>query len=326
MIKNNSIEFDESIELKDNAMLRQRPELFYEWDFKKNDELGLDVYKVTFGSGKKVWWIGFDCGHRWDAVINNRKNGSGCPYCSGNKILKGFNDMWTTNPELAKLLANSEDGYRHTQNSNLKVDWRCDGCNIIIKGKDVHTTKVQGLYCLNCSDKSSIGERIMHSLLVYLEVSFKHEVSFEWSENKRYDFYLLDFNTIIEVHGEQHYIGGFERKGGDSLEVNIENDKLKKSLANENEIDDYIVIDARKYSYQWIMDSIMDSELKDILNLSEEKLKGFNFDINSSRIKDVWNLWNSGVKNAKNIELTLKISRASVFRYLKLGRDLNIIS
>ncbi|MDC6267367.1 hypothetical protein [Lysinibacillus fusiformis] len=33
--------------LKDNAMLKHSPHLFEEWDFEKNVELGIDVYKIT---------------------------------------------------------------------------------------------------------------------------------------------------------------------------------------------------------------------------------------------------------------------------------------
>ena len=38
-------------------------------------------------------------------------NKNGCNVCSNQKILIGYNDMWTTNPEQAKSLLNKEDGY-----------------------------------------------------------------------------------------------------------------------------------------------------------------------------------------------------------------------
>ena len=36
--------------------------------------------------------------------------GNSCPVCCNKIIIKGINDMWTTNPELAKLLADPLDG------------------------------------------------------------------------------------------------------------------------------------------------------------------------------------------------------------------------
>ena len=60
----------------------ENPELVLEWS--ENNELS--PMDVTIGSHKKVWWKG-KCGHEWEAIIKNRVNGSGCPYCSGNKVL-----------------------------------------------------------------------------------------------------------------------------------------------------------------------------------------------------------------------------------------------
>ncbi len=72
------------------------PELAVQWS--DRNELMPDNY--TLGSSKKVWWVG-SCGHEWQAIIKNRVKGSGCPYCSGNKLLKGFNDLASKDPDLA---------------------------------------------------------------------------------------------------------------------------------------------------------------------------------------------------------------------------------
>ena len=61
---------------------------------------GWDATTLTKSSNKKVGW---KCalGHTWIATVNNRTNGRDCPICSGRQILNGFNDLQTTNPELA---------------------------------------------------------------------------------------------------------------------------------------------------------------------------------------------------------------------------------
>ena len=77
-----------------------RPELAKEWDYEKNYPLLPSQF--TVGSGQKVWW---KCkyGHEWDEIISSRtKRQTGCPYCSNHRLLKGFNDMVTTNPEIAQ--------------------------------------------------------------------------------------------------------------------------------------------------------------------------------------------------------------------------------
>lgn len=56
---------------------------------------------VSVGSHKKVIWKG-KCGHEWSATVKSRAtNGTGCPYCSHNKILVGFNDLASQRPEIA---------------------------------------------------------------------------------------------------------------------------------------------------------------------------------------------------------------------------------
>jgi len=59
-----------------------KPGLAREWHIQKN--LGLTPQEVTPGSGKKVWWICKE-GYEWEAVINSRNRGSGCPFCSKQK-------------------------------------------------------------------------------------------------------------------------------------------------------------------------------------------------------------------------------------------------
>lgn len=97
----------------ENSLAYRFPELADEWHPMKNGNL--TPYQITFGSNKKVWWLGL-CGHEWDATINNRTNNKrGCPYCSGRKVLIGFNDLATTHPLLAKEWHPSKNGNLHPQ-------------------------------------------------------------------------------------------------------------------------------------------------------------------------------------------------------------------
>lgn len=82
-----------------NDLESQLPELAKEWHPTLNGDL-LPSQVSSKSSSKKVWW---QCklGHKWDAKPLHRANGSGCPFCAGSKILAGFNDMATTNPQLA---------------------------------------------------------------------------------------------------------------------------------------------------------------------------------------------------------------------------------
>ena len=66
----------------DNDLQTVNPTLAKEWNYERNTEL--TPADVTSHSNKKVWW---KCskGHEWQATINNRNNGNGCPVCAREK-------------------------------------------------------------------------------------------------------------------------------------------------------------------------------------------------------------------------------------------------
>lgn len=302
-----------------NSLASLCPDIAREWHSTKNG--GLTPSVVACGSDIVAWWLG-DCGHEWDAKIEERaRKHSGCPYCSGHRLLVGFNDMWTTNPELAKMLLNHEDGYRYMQGSNVSVDWKCLVCDNIIRNKSINNTFNRGFSCPRCSDGVSFPEKFVYNLLKGADIDFLHEKSFGWSQGKRYDFYLPKNNWIIEVHGGQHYREGFRGiKGARSLKEEKESDRTKYNLAKENEIENYIVIDCRESTIEWIKNSILNSSLMDIV-------EGVDFErigqlASSSLIKDTCDLWNSGNKSLNSISTIMKLSYVTILRYLKRGTEI----
>ena len=79
-----------------NDLSSVRPDLALEWSDKN---LPLLPTQVNAQSHRKVKWKGL-CGHEWEAEIKARVRGNGCPYCSNNKVLPGFNDLATVHPEI----------------------------------------------------------------------------------------------------------------------------------------------------------------------------------------------------------------------------------
>lgn len=73
------------------------PEIAAQWSEKN---LPLTPDRVTFGGHDMVWWK-CEKGHEWKTTVGNRTRGSGCPYCSNKKLLKGFNDLATRRPDMA---------------------------------------------------------------------------------------------------------------------------------------------------------------------------------------------------------------------------------
>ena len=113
--------------IKRRNLATEYPELAKEWHPTKN--INLKPEYVTHKSSQKVWWLG-KCGHEWDAVIGARVRGNGCPYCSGKKVLPGFNDLATTHPKIAAEWHPTKNGKLTprdvTYGAGKRVWWRCE--------------------------------------------------------------------------------------------------------------------------------------------------------------------------------------------------------
>ena len=80
---------------------------------------------LTHGSHKKAWWV-CDLKHEYEAKVYSRTSGKGCPYCAGNKVLQGFNDLGTLRPDIACELKDQSLTSQLTVGSHKKVWWLCD--------------------------------------------------------------------------------------------------------------------------------------------------------------------------------------------------------
>lgn len=193
-----------------NDLQTKYPELAKEWHPTKNGDLTPD--NVLCGSAKKVWWLG-KCGHEYKQSIVNRINGGNCPYCSHQKLLVGFNDFATTNPELLDEWDYEKNEVLPTEigiGTHKKIWWKCpfghsyqaypsnrcgathSGCPIC--DKENHTSfPEQALYyyvkkrypdAIN-SDKNTIGMELdiyIPSLKIAIEYDGGH-----WHKNNKFE-------------------------------------------------------------------------------------------------------------------------------------------
>jgi ribosomal protein S27E len=267
------------------------------------------------------------CTGIWEPIAGSLLRGNGCPYCCNapRKILIGLNDMWTTNPKLAELLLNSEDGYKYTQHSSKIVNWRCPDCGNVINNKRINSISKNGLSCNLCGDKIPYCIKFLASLLNQLKIDFESEKTFDWLINRRYDFYIPILNMIIEVHGMQHYSIGFERisKKARNLEEEQINDELKKETALHNKINNYIIIDGRYSDLYFIRNIILNSELITMFDLSNiDWLKCHEYAC-KSLVKVASDYWHNGINNVKEIARLMKLSKPTIISYLKKAKSLN---
>lgn len=307
-----------------NSLAYINPQLASEWHPTKNGEL--TPYDISKCNGKKVWWLGI-CGHQWEAKISNRNtNESKCPYCSNNKVLKGFNDMWTTNPSLASLLLNPEDGYKYIEGSNVKLNWKCSQCSVIIRNRQSTSIIKSNYVCNNCSDGFSYPEKVMFNLLRELNSNFIYETSFEWSNNKRYDFYIPSLNIIIETHGMQHF-EQTGRKGARTLKDEQSNDRYKYELAIVNGVkpENYIIIDCRYSDFEFIKNNVLNSRLAELFDLSNVDWDIIWSNSQKSIVFEIVDLWDKGLSTME-ISMLTKCGKYKVVNILKKASKMGICS
>lgn len=256
-----------------------------------------------------------NCGNFDKIRYQKLETGSGCNTCGRRitKIKQGINDLCTTNPEICDLLVDKNQGFNLTNRSNRKVLCKCPNCKYV-KNVNIYKLHTKGFRCPQCSDGFSYPNKFIFSILSQLNINFLTEKTFNWSEGKRYDFYLPEQNIIIEVHGAQHYSEqGYKNN---SLKKIKNNDTYKKELAKQNNIKQYIVLDCRESTKEFIKTSIINSSL----NLDYSKIDWNHCDkISLSSVYDrIISLWKEG-KSQRDICNILKISKPTVIKYLKKG-------
>lgn len=169
--------------------LSEIKELMQEWDYEANKDL--DPTKLTVGSKENVLWKCSKCGYHWHAMINGRySNHTGCPACANKVFAKGYNDLETIYPEIAKE-------WHPTMNGDLtpsdvkpaslnRVWWLCPICNNAYQKRIMDRVK-KGSKCNKCCDPKVIQGKN--------DIATKFpDLLKEWNYEKNYPFLPQNFS------------------------------------------------------------------------------------------------------------------------------------
>ena len=108
-----------------DSLQTEYPELANQWHPTKNAPLAPDA--VPPHSGQKAWWL-CSHGHEWEAVVNSRTRGHGCPYCAGQRPTAERN-FATESPYLLEEWDWKKNRPHKPEQlsprSQTKVWWRC---------------------------------------------------------------------------------------------------------------------------------------------------------------------------------------------------------
>lgn len=211
---------------KNNSLLLKFPELSSEWV--ECLEEGCKNYTpdmVTPLSNYTVLWKCSECNHLWKARVSDRSLGSGCPSCWG-RVVSDKNRLSLLFPELTFEWHPYNNGKLSpddvTYSSHKEVWWLCE--------KDhewstpVHSRTIMNTNCPECAE--SKGEKRVRRWLESNKISFIPQKEFNGltglgGKNLSYDFFLLDYNLLVEYQGQFH-----DGNGNQYMKLNLERQKI----------------------------------------------------------------------------------------------------
>lgn len=258
--------------------------------------------------------------NKYEVKPNGLLQGNGCPVCSNQKAALGINTIWDTDRWMCDLGVSEEDAKKHSSRSGKKITVKCLDCG---REKRIAIYQIYNNKSISCScgDGKSYPEKFVMNVLEQLDVDFETEYSPDWIKPKRYDFYISSLNCVVETHGEQHYNDKFTIYNKSRLIKQQQNDKFKKEMALQNGVKYYIEIDCRESNIEWIKNSILDSKLSELFDLSKiDWLQCVEF-ANKNIVKEICDYWNNKQEDETTSDLgrMFNLNGHTVNRYLKRG-------
>ena len=159
------------------------------------------------GSQRKVWWVCPE-GHEYlQPILKRTTRGHACPYCSGHKVLKGFNDFETKYPEIAKEWHPTKNGNLTpsdvTYGSGKKVWWKCPIGHEY--QANVHDRGSGQTNCPICSLRKSTSFP-EQAVLYYMKKLWPNSLSKYkncFKNSMEFDVYIPELKVAIEYDGAQ---------------------------------------------------------------------------------------------------------------------------
>lgn len=154
-----------------NDLMTTHPEIAQEWN-----DVSKKVTEITYGSKYIAQWKCLK-NHCWKMPVCSRTvSNQNCPYCSGQKVRQGYNDLTTTHPEIAEEWDDNKSVSDFSRGSDYKANWKCKEYGH--KWSAIISNRVKGDNCPYCSN------RIVLIGFNDLGTTHPHLVK-EWNDNEK---------------------------------------------------------------------------------------------------------------------------------------------
>ena len=166
-------------------------------------------------------------GHIYPQTPNGHLSGYGCPVCYGNE--KKTPKEYLQECKEKDLDLPVED----YKNNSTKINHKCMQGHVYPQEPRSH---LEGIGCPLCSE--SHGEKFIRNYLDKRCIKYISQKTFKDLKDKTYlsyDFYLPDYNILIEYQGIQHFESvSFNGKDYTDLDKQKHHDNLKRTYAKDN--------------------------------------------------------------------------------------------
>ena len=208
----------------------------------------LKVLSEYKGATKKILAHCNVCGYEWNvmAVSLIKTNPTKCPRCNG-KV------PWTLdmiNKKLYEIYKGSITAINANNGKKEKIVVKCSKCGFTWKTNYNQITNMSYEHgCPKCCKDKSFGEHYIEKVLTDNNINYIRNHYFVDLKDKNYltyDFYLTDYNVLLELNGRQHYMpvqyGNISyKKAEKKFLLQLKHDIMKFLYANSNKYNFLII-------------------------------------------------------------------------------------
>ena len=284
--------------MADKRYLIDIPEVMQDWDWSKNNELGLDPFTLTHASKKRAWWFCHVCSEEWFALIDNRVRWCGCPKCGKENrkssfqktILANRGSLADQHPELLQewdYQRNTITPFEITSSSKKKVWWTCCLGHSWQDTVDHRAREKRNCPVCSSDSKTSFPEQAIYFYFKQVVHAKNRHILY----GMEIDVFLPDLKVGIEYNGRYWHYG---RETNDNHKINaLETNGIRIIVVTDG---DENVVEDNRIVYKKDLNFAI-KELFKMLNLSHPHI-----DVNRDRSQ----IYEQYIQSKKENSLTSK--------------------
>ena len=215
------------------------------WDWERNNKIGINPWNISYGFTISKVWIKCqekDYHESYQIDCSHFKAGKRCSYCVGKKV-HILDSLGSIYPQSLLIWSdkNNKSPYEYSYGSGKIVYWKCLNGEHEDYKRPINGASRLNFRCPEC--QYSVGEKKIEDYLKTYSITYIPQKEFKGlvgikNGSLSYDFYLPDYNTLIEYQGEFHDCDG--GKGTKYMKskfpIQQEHDRRKKEYAKNNNI------------------------------------------------------------------------------------------